>query len=143
MGGTGGVLVFLTIVGGFFGFMFVLAFLTASARAPRRVRDYGWPLETGEPAPFLDLLLRLVWGVVIVAALMTLPLAALSLVVAAIPVVFGSQLGLPEILRDFLTAEFIYGIVIAASLFVGLVLFISLLIGELISERKRRFLDEP
>lgn len=143
MGGTGGVLVFLTIVGGFFGFMFVLAFLTANARAPRRVRDYGWPPETDVPAPFLDLLLRLVWGVVIVAALMTWPLATLTLVVAAIPVVFGSQLGLPEILRDFLTAEFIYGIVIAASLVVGLVLFMSLLIGELISERKRRFLDEP
>lgn len=123
--------------------MFVLAFLTASARSPRRVRDYGWPLETGEPAPFLDLLLRLVWGVVIVAALMTLPLAALSLVVASIPWIFGSQLGLPGILRDFLTAEFIYGIVIAASLVVGLVLFMSLLIGELLSERKRRFLDEP
>jgi hypothetical protein len=142
MGGTGGALVFLTIVGGFFGFMFVLAFLTTTARTPRRVRDYGWPLETEMPAPFMDLLLRLVWGVIIVAALMTWPVAVLAFVVALIPFVFGSHLGLPEVLRNFLTAEVIYGVVIAASLVVGVALFMSLLIAELISERRNGRLDE-
>jgi hypothetical protein len=142
MGGTGGALVFLTIVGGFFGFMFVVAFLTTSARTPPRVRDYGWPIETEMPAPVLDLLLRLVWGVVIVAALMTLPLAALAFIVALIPLIFGSHLGLPEVLRNFITAEVVYGIVIAASLVVGVALFMSLLVAELISERKNRHLAE-
>ncbi len=142
MGETGGVLAFLTIVGGFFGFMFVLAFLTARARAPRRIRDYGWPIETDEPVPFLDLLLRLVWVVVIVSALMTWPLAALALVVASIPFVLGYQVSPPEILRNLLTAELVYGVVIAASLVVAIVLFMSLLVGEFLSERKSRVLDE-
>jgi hypothetical protein len=142
MGGKGGALAFLTIVGGFFGFMFVLAFVTARARAPRRIRDYGWPIETDEPVSFLDLLLRLVWVVVIVSALMTWPLAALALAVAAIPFVLGYQVSPPEILRNLLTAELVYGVVIAASLVVAIVLFMSLLAAELISERRGRLLDE-
>lgn len=143
MGGKGEVLAFAMLVVSFFGFMFVLAFLTARARAPRRVRDYGWPIETDEqPVAFLDLLLRLVWVVVIVSALMTWPLAALALVVASIPFILGYQLSPPEILRNLLTAELVYGVVIAASLVVAIALFMSLLVAEYISERKGRPLDD-
>jgi hypothetical protein len=146
MGGTGGALVFLTIAGGFFGFMLLLAFLTVSIRAPRRIRDYGWPIETDARVPVLDVLLGLVWGVIIVAALLSWPLTALAIIVASIPFVFGSELMLPEILRDVLTAELVYAIVIAASLVVGLALFVALLVSDLIGERlsarKRPFVDE-
>jgi hypothetical protein len=142
MGGLQGVLAFLTIVGSFFLFMVVLALVTASTRASRRVYDHGWPIKTDPPVSFMDLLLQLVWGVVVVAALMTWPVAILAFVVVSMPFIFGSHLSLPEVLRDLLTAEIVYGIVIAASLLVGIALFVSLLIGELISVRKHRIPDD-
>lgn len=138
----GGALVFLTIAGGFFGFMLTLAFLPARIRARRRVRDYGWPIETDIPVPFFDVLLRLIWGVIIFAALIACAFATLAVVVASLPLIFGYRLTLPEAVRGLLTIELIASIVIGASLVVGLALFISVLIAELISERKSPSLDE-
>jgi hypothetical protein len=141
-GNTGGTLVFLTIVGCFFGFMLLLALLTASIRSYRGVRGDGWPNLRDMPVAILDVLLMLVWGVIVLAAFMACAVAVLAVAVASISFTFASELKLPEILRELLTIQLIYGIVIGASLAVGLALLIPLVISELISERKSASLQE-
>jgi hypothetical protein len=149
-GNTGGTFVFLTIVGSFFSFMLLLALLAAHVRSSRSVQGDEWPNVSDIQATFLEVLLMLVWGVIIFAALMACAIAVLTLAVASISFTFASKLTLSGTLPHLLTIQLIYGIVIGASLVVGLALLIPLLISELHErqsgfrpQRPRRRLYEP